>query len=208
MRNITAVSKVIQHITNGVKKGSYVSGQRLVEAELSAVTGIGRSPVREALRILSGEGVVDLIPNKGARLREMTREDFINFVNATAALLGVGLDLAVEALGNPRNARKVRTAYQAIIEVPAEQRVSDFMDAIFNFHLTLHEITGNAYLNKFMRRLHFERLMAELERTISREAIRTYQQRYDALFAALMACDRVSVTRIWTEQSTDILNVR
>ena len=57
-----------------------VVGQRLVEADLTARLGVGRSTVREALKILASHGVVEIIPHRGAVVRGLTAEDARNLL--------------------------------------------------------------------------------------------------------------------------------
>lgn len=204
----TAVDKVIRHIMSGLKNGSYVPGQRLAESDLSAATGVGRSPVREALRILSGEGVISLIPNQGARLREMTREDYVNFINATAALIEIGLELAIDHIHIPQNEKKVRAAYETIQKRSTDLTGAALMEAIYEFYLAVNDITGNEYLNKFMRRFHFERLIKELERNQFSTYLKESLIRYDQLFQALLNRDRSEVRRLWAQQTEAMLSVK
>lgn len=204
----TAVDKVIRHIMSGLRDGSYVPGQRLAESDLSAATGVGRSPVREALRILSGEGVISLIPNQGARLREMTREDYINFINATAALIEIGLELAIDYIHIPQNEKKIRTAYEAIKKRSTDLTGAALMEAIYEFYIAVNDTTGNEYLNKFMRRFHFERLIKELERNQFSAYLKESLIRYDKLFQALLNRDKSEVRRLWAEQTAAMLSVK
>lgn len=64
---------------NGVRslilRGDYGPGARLGEMELAETLGVSRTPVREALRQLAAEGLIELVPNKGARVVKWTREE-------------------------------------------------------------------------------------------------------------------------------------
>ena len=51
-----------------ILRGEYAPGARLGEVELAEALGVSRTPVREALRQLAAEGLVELVPNKGARV--------------------------------------------------------------------------------------------------------------------------------------------
>jgi DNA-binding GntR family transcriptional regulator len=53
-------------IRGAILEARFAPGQRLVESELSSLTGLGRGPVREALRLLAAEGLVAIERNKGA----------------------------------------------------------------------------------------------------------------------------------------------
>lgn len=61
-----------ESVVDGVRQlilgGQYAAGDRLGEVELAATLGVSRTPVREALRLLASEGLVEVTPNKGARV--------------------------------------------------------------------------------------------------------------------------------------------
>ncbi len=58
-----------------ILRGAYAPGSRLGEAELAEALGVSRTPVREALRQLAAEGLVELVPNKGARVVAWTPDE-------------------------------------------------------------------------------------------------------------------------------------
>lgn len=59
---------VIDGVRRLILSGQYASGDRLGEVELADTLGVSRTPVREALRLLAAEGLVEITPNKGARV--------------------------------------------------------------------------------------------------------------------------------------------
>src|SRR5512138_3316718 len=65
------------HIRDAINSGRFVPGQRLVEAELTAEYGVSRGPLREALRQLSAEGLVELMPHRSAQVRRLTRVEIL-----------------------------------------------------------------------------------------------------------------------------------
>ena len=70
--NGSSSDRVAEAIGVGILKRRYLVGQRLVEADLMAELGVGRSTVREALKLLSATGVVELVPHRGAVIRAIT----------------------------------------------------------------------------------------------------------------------------------------
>lgn len=68
-------SHAYQSLRDLVLNGEFGSGSRLKEAEIASRLGVSRTPVREALLQLEGEGLVELIPNRGAVVRELSRAD-------------------------------------------------------------------------------------------------------------------------------------
>ncbi|MFJ2959762.1 GntR family transcriptional regulator [Streptomyces sp. NPDC087270] len=79
-------SAVQQGIREALAAGDMVPGQRLVEQELSDGFGVTRSSVREALQELAAEGLVELVPNRGARVRVVSVEDAVLITECRAAL--------------------------------------------------------------------------------------------------------------------------
>lgn len=66
---------VYEAIREMIAAGEFQAGEPLRELRLAERTGVSRTPVREALRRLAAEGIVELRPNKGAQLVEISRED-------------------------------------------------------------------------------------------------------------------------------------
>ncbi len=81
------VQRVIDHVDRLLAEGRLVAGERLPESEIGAELNIGRAQVREALRILAGDGVIDLKPNSGARVRLIDRKRMIEMLQVVNALL-------------------------------------------------------------------------------------------------------------------------
>jgi DNA-binding GntR family transcriptional regulator len=62
-------------LRQAILDGGYEFGSRLGEVELAGTLGVSRTPVREALRRLSADGLVEVLPNRGARVVRWTRQD-------------------------------------------------------------------------------------------------------------------------------------
>lgn len=70
-----AVDRVYAHIRDAIVDGRYQPGARLGEVEIAELTDTSRTPVREALRRLEMEGLVEVLPHRGARVYEWTADD-------------------------------------------------------------------------------------------------------------------------------------
>ena len=78
MANLDSRSKVEQIVSiliSRISQGHYSPGQRLVESELTSELNISRGPLREAMRILEAKDLIELVPNRGARVRHLKPED-------------------------------------------------------------------------------------------------------------------------------------
>ncbi len=90
--HLSLSDRILNLIEKAILSGSIKPGERLIETELAKSLGISKSPVREALKRLEGEGIVQLIPRKGYFVRNIDRksiEDFFDvmFILEPAAVL-------------------------------------------------------------------------------------------------------------------------
>src|SRR5918998_1196852 len=88
--------KVLDALRSSIVEGRLAPGSRLVERELIDMMGVSRTVVREALRQLESEGLIDVIPNKGAVVRELTQAEANDLYAIRAVLEGLAARLFVE----------------------------------------------------------------------------------------------------------------
>ena len=95
----SAVARVISFIRNGIRDGRLVPGQRLVETELQAALHVSRGPIREAVRRLSADNILQVELHKGARVRQLSPDEIDAIYEVREALEGLACRLAAR---NPR----------------------------------------------------------------------------------------------------------
>ena len=67
--------EIVSRIRDMIFAGEFVGGQRVPEKQLCGQLSVSRTPLREALKVLASEGLLVLLPNRGARIAQMTAED-------------------------------------------------------------------------------------------------------------------------------------
>jgi DNA-binding GntR family transcriptional regulator len=85
---------VARRIIQAILEGQLVPGTRLREESLAKTFAVSRTPVREALLLLSGSGLVELSPNRGAMVRQLTVEDINEIYHLRAVLEAEAASLA------------------------------------------------------------------------------------------------------------------
>jgi DNA-binding GntR family transcriptional regulator len=101
----TLVDAVARHLRDGILSGKLESGSRIVEEQLCAELGISRAPLREALRLLGQQGLVEHLPRRGARVIEWSPADVVQLFELRQVLESHAVRSAVP-LGDPATALK------------------------------------------------------------------------------------------------------
>jgi DNA-binding GntR family transcriptional regulator len=149
---LSSVGFVVEAIVDGVMRGRYVQGQRLIAADLAEEYQVSRAPVREALHMLAGEGVVELIANRGARIRRLTPNELVEFLEFTEAICVLGVRLATGRMAEAEPRGLVEAAFVGIETHWQRRHPQDFVDALYRYHIQLNALSGNAFLDFFYRR--------------------------------------------------------
>ncbi|MDH3994287.1 MAG: GntR family transcriptional regulator [Gammaproteobacteria bacterium] len=148
--------RVLQTVIEGLLEGRYKPGERVVARQLAEELGVSIVPVREAIHILAGEGVIDLTARKGARIRSMDREEVGAWwrIQATIGQLGVGF--AARRIGHhEENVAKLNDAMDLIRENAGQLDGFEFLMVLLRYHMVVHDVAEMPQLNEATRRLGF-----------------------------------------------------
>ena len=136
-----------------ILRGVLSAGERLTESRLCNQLGVSRIPVREALRTLAAEGLIDVAPRRGASVAHLSPTYVRDLINVQATLEGLGARMAAERRDDDAIA-KLRTllsdgqcAHQADDPVGLSEVNS-------RTHRLLGELASNPVLDELMRLLH------------------------------------------------------
>ncbi|ABG03994.1 transcriptional regulator, GntR family [Rubrobacter xylanophilus DSM 9941] len=145
----SVVDLAYRRIRDLVLSGELAPGARLGQVELAERFGISRTPVREALRRLAGEGLVDQISNRGFRVADLGLDAVLRRLEVRAIL-----EPGIAGLAAERRSGRDLEAMRAAIE--REERASSGIeahDASRDFHLALARATGNEELVRVLESL-------------------------------------------------------
>lgn len=88
--------ELVAFIKEQILEGELSPGDRIVETKLAKDLGISQTPVREAIRQLSGEGIVKIVPNKGSFVRTFSAKDVFEIYSLRASMEGLAFRLATQ----------------------------------------------------------------------------------------------------------------
>jgi DNA-binding GntR family transcriptional regulator len=151
-------------IQTAILDGEYPPGTHLQQDELCARFGVSRTPIREALRKLGAQNLVDLVPNKGATVRVRTRRELLEVYALRAELEGFASALAAACV-QPDAIDELQSAQDEMSRAMEELehgRVRPEDEAAFNaritaanerFHAVIHRLAGNSRLTRTLEDL-------------------------------------------------------
>lgn len=136
---------VADHLGKEIAEGRFRPGQRLIETQLCSAFGVSRTPMREALRMLAAEGLVDISSRKGARVADLTVESVSDVFRVRSTLEGLAAELAAREAAPEDIADLAQLNADMHAEV-VEGRARGFFDLNSAFHRRIAVVTGNSYL--------------------------------------------------------------
>lgn len=135
-----------------VMTGKLKEGDKVNESELCSTMGISKTPLREALRVLSVEGLIDLIPNRGAFVTTPTFEEIREMFDIMSLLEGFCALTACKKMDQKQFIRLEKLHKK--LEENYERRDQEAYIRINNqYHSYLQEIAGNRSLNQIVNGL-------------------------------------------------------
>ena len=148
-----SLSRVVsEQIRGRILDGTLKPGERLVEDRLSAELGVSRVPVREALRGLSVEGLVTLLPRRGATVVEVTPESVAELVEVRALLEGLNARLAAQR-HDPEIVAQLQDTLARGNAAARNGTSEELAHLNAEFHERLGEASRNSVLSEVMRGL-------------------------------------------------------
>ena len=143
---------VYRGIVDGLYRGRYVPGQRLVEADLTRDFEVGRGSVREALSRLAAEGLVSMNLHRSATIRSLSRAETRDLVALLEVLNGFAARLAAERVEEGNNRKLIADAYASLADVEVQRDFLRFARARNTFYKTMVAMGGNHELARLMPR--------------------------------------------------------
>ncbi|KTR02293.1 GntR family transcriptional regulator [Aureimonas ureilytica] len=136
---------IVGRLRDMIIEGALEPGTRLHEGQLGEQLGVSRTPLREAIKYLASEGLVELIPSRGATVRRFDRKDVHDMLVVIRELEHLAGRLACEA-GTDAGIAAVRRAHDAMME---RYRAGDRL-AYYKLNQEIHtrivELSGNSAL--------------------------------------------------------------
>lgn len=136
-------------IRDGIRRGRFRPGQRLIETAIAEEEGISRTPVRQALRRLEREGVVVIEKRRGARVRDLSPRQVSDLYEVRARLEAFACELAAER-ATPADHQELRQIAEAFEAAASEDAARDDFARVREANAALHQKIAQSAGNPFV----------------------------------------------------------
>lgn len=149
----TLSTAVYENLRAVIFDGVLVPGLKLEEEALSRALGVSRTPLRQALQRLEHDGLVEIIPWRGAFVADLTKQEIIDLLELREGLEGIAARLATERIDRLtlRRMRELMDPDRLTAAVDSDPRLIAKSDTLF--HEMIYKATGNKKLIEVMRRI-------------------------------------------------------
>jgi DNA-binding GntR family transcriptional regulator len=178
--------QVVDLLRERVIEGLLPAGTRLNERVLCEQLGVSRTPLREALRTLAGEGIIELLPNRGAVVAQLSREDVEHAFELMAALEALNGELAAQRATDAER-DDLRALHGQMVEAHARGDLPAYYRLNREIHLGIARCARNPLLagtyERLNGRLHALRFRTNLDPDKWEAAVAEHARMIDALDA-------------------------
>lgn len=180
-RGPSSSDQVVKKLKEGIQAGRYVPGQRLIEADLTSEFQVSRGTVREALNRLCAEGLVELVPHRGAYIRSLMRRDVYDILLVVEQLASLAARLAAEAIDQGNNRKDLAQAFERVMAFREHPEGLPLALARAAFYDMLVRIGGNRELARTMPLMQIHLLRMQVHQYMSRQDREQQFAEYEAL---------------------------
>ena len=175
---------VIRLLRQMIVDGELQPGEKIVEQTLCDRFGVSRTPLREALKVLAAEGLVDLPPRRGAVVAKITADEIKELYPVMGALEALAGKLAAPRLSQA-DIEKISRLHDKMISCFARRDERNYIRTNREIHEAIFEIASNATLTSIYRQLlgktHMMRFVARKTLAQWKKAIEDHEKIIEAL---------------------------
>lgn len=168
--------------------GELRPGAKISEKVLCEQFGVSRTPVREALKILSTEGLVQLMQNRGASVTEVTWEDLQDAFPVMGALEALAGELAC-ANGTDAQIERAKVLQTRMVSMFKKGDLKGYFRVNEEIHQLILDASGNSTLPRLMRTVSLQIRRARYMANLSKERWKQATEEHEEILAAWVARD-------------------
>ncbi|MBH0157383.1 GntR family transcriptional regulator [Fictibacillus sp. 5RED26] len=152
MRKETVEQKVYHLIKNAILNRQIAPGNQLFENAIAQKVNASRTPIRSAIMKLESEGLVNVIPNKGAFIVQPTIEEMVQAFEMRKTLEEMAIKTGFSNLAT-EEVKELKQLLKEMKSAYKERKIVPYQEKNNEFHLVIAKASGNSYLIEFMKKI-------------------------------------------------------
>ena len=201
---------VFNTLRQAILRGELKPGERLMEIQLANKLGVSRTPIREALRKLELEGLVNMVPRKGAEVADITEKSLRDVLEVRKALEELSVQLACEKI-TEEEIEELKRVAERFKDTLDDQDVTKIAEADEAFHDVIYTATDNQKLILLLNNLREQMYRYRVEYLKKEEAYPQLIAEHEELIDNISKRNKEEATRIMCEhidnQVATVINV-
>lgn len=186
---------VFNTLRRAILRGELKPGERLMEIQLANKLGVSRTPIREAIRKLELEGLVLMIPRKGAEVAEITEKNLREVLEVRCALEELAVQLACERI-QEEEIVKLKNAAENFRGVLDSDDVTQIAQADEAFHDVIFEATDNSRLIQLLNNLREQMYRYRIEYLKKKDCYPQLLEEHRMIIEAIEGRDKETATAV------------
>jgi DNA-binding GntR family transcriptional regulator len=183
------VDYVLNHLREGILQGRYAPGQRLIEADLTLELGVSRGPLREALRRLSADNLLEIVPNRGAIVRRLSMREMLELFEIRIALESHAAREGTRALSDRATRVRFETEIRPIWVKTKRAPGPEYIAENKSFHQAVIKATDNERLLAVTTQMQLPLIMFQLNGMLTESNIAASVIEHRAIATAMLDGD-------------------
>lgn len=186
---------VFNTLRQAILRGELKPGERLMEIQLANKLGVSRTPVREAIRKLELEGLVLMVPRKGAEVAEITEKSLKDVLEVRKALEELAVQLACEKI-TKEDIQELEKAGEDFKKVLKSRDITEIAEADVRFHDVIYMATDNQKLISLLNNFREQMYRYRVEYLKKEEVHTQLIAEHDAIVESVAKRDKERATSI------------
>lgn len=180
---------VFKKIRRAILTGELKPGERLMEIHLANKLGVSRTPIREAIRKLELEGLVVMVPRKGAVVGEITEKSLKDVLEVRRALDMLSAELACERI-TESGKKELKKACMDFEEAVKSGKLQEIAQKDVALHNIIVEATGNIRLEQMVNNLSEQMYRYRFEYIKDTSRHKTLMEEHQQIYESILKCDK------------------
>lgn len=182
-------NKIFDILRDRILNEEYENGHKLNELALANELKISRTPIREALKQLELEGLVESVPNKGVYVKGFSPRDIDDMFEIRLALEGLAIQLAIDRM-DEAHLIKIQEVFDLMEFYTSRKEQDKINDLNILYHETIYQATQSQYFEQLLKDVHYYVSVTSRHSITQPERLETALKEHRAILEAIKTKDK------------------